>query len=273
MDNSDDETISHIKDVELMILKDFARICDENNIEYYLIYGTQIGAIRHKGFIPWDDDIDVILFRQDYEKFLKVMEKNPNDKYTIFDSRYNDEYFFQFGRMSLNDTYWAEYWDKQVSFKLGIHIDLFILDNLPDNEFRRKLFIQRCYYMARLYSISVLKFDNYSNGINLILNCVHSIFGLLNLTPSYFHNKLSKLFRKYEDNSGKYVTDLTLMERVTFMRDDFKPPKKAKFEDMDSYIPNNDFNTLSPIYEDYMKLPPKEERVAHVLNKIDFGKY
>ena len=270
---SDEDTLQHIKDVELMILKDFARICDENNIEYYLIYGTQIGAIRHQGFIPWDDDVDVILFRDDYEKFLKVMEENPSEKYTIFDSRYNDEYFFQFGRMSLNGTYWAEYWDKQVSFKLGIHIDLFILDNLPDNKFKRKLFIQRCYYVARLYSISVLKFDNYSKVVNLILNGVHGIFGLLNLTPSYFHKKLFKLFRKYEDSSGKYVTDLTLMQRVTFLRDDFKPPKKAEFEDMNSYIPNDDFNTLTPIYGEYMELPPEEDRVAHILNEIEFGKY
>lgn len=270
---NDEDTLQHIKDVELMILKDFAKICEDNNIDYYLIYGTQIGAIRHQGFIPWDDDVDVILFREDYEKFLKVMEDNPHDKYTIFDSRYNKEYFFQFGRMSLNGTYWAEYWDEQVSFKLGIHIDLFILDNLPNNKFKRKLFIQRCYFVARLYSISVLKFDNYSKWLNLLLNCVHNLFRIFGFTPNYFHNKLSRLFRKYENNDGKYVTDLTLMEKVTFLKSDYKPSKKVKFEDMETYIPNNDFNTLTPIYGDYMQLPPKEKRVAHVLNEIDFGNY
>ena len=62
---SDDETLKHIQDVELLILKDFIEICDENNIEYYLFFGTEIGAVRHEGFIPWDDDIDVILFRDD----------------------------------------------------------------------------------------------------------------------------------------------------------------------------------------------------------------
>ena len=69
----DEDEINHIKEVELMILKDFIEICDKNCIEYY---GTQIGAIRHQGFIPWDDDVDVMLFREDYEKFLKVMEDN-----------------------------------------------------------------------------------------------------------------------------------------------------------------------------------------------------
>ena len=273
MDKTDDETINHIKEVELMILKDFVNICEDNNIEYYLIYGTQIGAIRHQGFIPWDDDVDVIMFREDYEKFLKVMEDNPNEKYTIFDSRYNNEYFFQFGRMSLNGTYWAEYWDKQVSFKLGIHIDLFILDCLPDNKLKRKLFIQRCYILSRLYSISVLKFDNYSKLFNLILNMAHSLFAVFHLTPGYFQKKLYRLFRKYESESGEYVTDLTLIEKVTFKKDDYKPPKKAKFENYQFNIPNNDDNTLIPIYGDYMELPPEEERVSHVLNEIDFGKY
>lgn len=272
-DNSTDGVLKHIQDVEFMILKDFVEICEENDIEYYLIYGTQIGAIRHQGFIPWDDDVDIIMFREDYEKFLKVMEENPDDKYTIFDSRYNSEYFFQFGRMSLNDTYWAEYWDEQVSFKLGIHVDLFILDNLPNNKFKRWIYIQRCYFMARLHSISVLKFNNYSKPVNLILNALHKCLNILNFTPDYFQKKLLKLFTKYESNDGEYVTDLTLMEKVSFLRSDYKPPKKSNFENIEFNIPNDDFNTLTPIYGDYMQLPPEEKRVAHILNEIDFGKY
>ena len=269
----DEDVINHIKEVELMILKDFVEICDKNDIEYYLIYGTQIGAIRHQGFIPWDDDVDVLLFREDYEKFLKVMEGNPSEKYTIFDSRYDEEYFFQFGRMSLNGTYWAEYWDSQVSFKLGIHIDLFILDNLPDNTIKRWLFIQKCYVLARLYSVSVLTFDDYSKIFSFLLNLTHKFLRTFGFGPKYFQKKLYKLFTKYNSNNGEYVTDLTLKERVIFKRTDFKPPKKALFEGIEMNIPNDDYNTLTPIYGDYMQLPPEEERVNHVLNKIDFGKY
>lgn len=267
------DEIDHIKEVELMILKDFIEICEKNDIEYYLIYGTQIGAVRHQGFIPWDDDIDVILFREDYEKFLKVMEENPNEKYTIFDSRYDNEYCFQFGRMSLNGTYWAEYWDSQVSFKLGIHIDLFILDNLPDNKFKRWFFIQRCYILTRLYPIAVLKFDNYSAPVNFALNLAHKLFRTLGFGPKYFEKRLYDVFTKYNSNSGEYVTDLTLIERPEFKRTDYKPPKKALFEGIEMNIPNNDDNTLIPIYGDYMQLPPEEDRVAHILNEIDFGKY
>lgn len=269
----DDEEINHIKEVELMILKDFIEICEKHDIEYYLIYGTQIGAIRHQGFIPWDDDIDVILFRKDYEKFLRIMEENPNEKYTIFDSRYNEEYFFQFGRMSLNGTYWAEYWDKQVSFKLGLHIDLFILDNLPDNKLKRWIFIQRCYYLTRLHSISVLTFDNYSKILNSVLNIAHKFLNSFGFGPKYFQKRLYNLFNKYNSKDSEFVTDLTLIERPTFKRTDYKPPKKALFEGIEMNIPNNDDNTLIPIYGDYMQIPPEEERFNHVLNEIDFGKY
>ena len=268
-----DNVLSHLQDVELMILKDFVKICEDNNIEYYLIYGTQIGAIRHQGFSPWDDDIDIIMFRKDYEKFLKVMEENPCEKYTIFDSRYNSEYFFQFGRMSLNETYWAEYWDDQVSFKLGIHIDLFILDNLPDNKLKRQIYLHCCFIYSRFYSLSVLKFYKFSKIVNLSLNIIHDLLNLFKINDKYFQKKLSKLFRKYESEPGQYVTDLTLRERVVFKRSDYKPPKKSKFEDHIFNIPNNDDNTLMPIYGDYMQLPPKEERVGHILNEIDFGKY
>ena len=133
----DEDTLQHIKDVELLILKDFIEICDENNLDYFLFFGTEIGAVRHQGFIPWDDDIDIAMFRDEYEKLLEIMEEKRSDKYTMLDSRYNEEYFFQFGRMSLNNTHWGEFWDKYVSFKLGMHVDLFVLDRVPNNKIKR----------------------------------------------------------------------------------------------------------------------------------------
>ena len=88
-----EDTLQHIKDVELLILNDFINICDENNIDYYLFFGTEIGAVRHQGFIPWDDDIDVILFREDYEKFLKVMEEKNSEKFRREAQPHSDRYF------------------------------------------------------------------------------------------------------------------------------------------------------------------------------------
>lgn len=270
---SDDNTLQHIKDVELLILKDFIKICDENNLDYYLFFGTEIGAVRHQGFIPWDDDIDVVLFREDYEKFLKIMEKMDCEKYTVYDIRYNEQYFFQFGRLSLNGTYWAEYWDNQVNFKMGIHIDLFILDKVPNNKFKRLLYMRRCLLLCKLCSISSIKIEECSALINTIVNSLHFLFNKIGLTPKYYQKKLLKLFRKYENRDCEYYADLTMNEQPYFKIEDFKPAKLVKFEDILAKIPNNQEATLGQIFGDYMQLPPEEERVAHILNEIDFGKY
>ena len=79
----DPEQLKHLQGLELMILKDFIKICDENNLKYYIYGGSLLGAVRHKGFIPWDDDIDVIMFRDDYEKFKKIFLSKPNEKYEL----------------------------------------------------------------------------------------------------------------------------------------------------------------------------------------------
>ena len=271
--NDNEETLQHIKDVELLILKDFIDICDENNLDYYLFYGTEIGAVRHQGFIPWDDDIDVVMFRDDYEKFLKVMEEKNSNKYTVFDIRYDENYFFQFGRLSLNGTYWSEYWDKQVPFKLGIHIDLFILDKIPNNNFKRFLYMKRCLVLCKLCSISSIKIEEYPSYVTAVTSFLHVIFNKIGLTPKYFQKKMLKLFRKYENQESKYYADLTLNQQSYFRIEDFKPIKKVKFEDICANVPNNQDATLGQVFGDYMQLPPEEERVGHVLHDVDFGNY
>lgn len=269
----DDSTLQHIQNVELMILKDFIDICDENQLDYFLFFGTEIGAVRHQGFIPWDDDIDVILFREDYEKFLKVMENKKQDKYTVYDIRYNEQYFFQFGRLSLNGTYWAEYWDNQVDFKMGMHIDLFILDKVPNNKIKRFLYMRKCLYLCKLCSISSIKVEEGSVLVKTIANSLHTVFNMIGLTPKHYQKKLLKLFMKYSDNDCEYYADLTMNEQPYFKMEDFKPAKKVKFEDIYAKIPNNQEATLGAIFGDYMQLPPEEDRVAHILNEIDFGDY
>ncbi|AMD17757.1 hypothetical protein TL18_06840 [Methanobrevibacter sp. YE315] len=273
MEAHDDETLQHIKDVTLLILKDFKEICEENNLKYYLWFGTEIGAVRHQGFIPWDDDIDIVMFREDYEKFLKIMEEKNCEKYTVLDSRYNEEYFFQFGRLSLNGTHWVEFWDKFVSFDLGMHIDLFILDKLPNNNIKRFFFMRICLILCKFYAISTIKFDEGSKIVQLIVNTLHPIFNVIGLTPSYFQKKLPKLFRKYENKDCKYYADLTLNYLSYFKLSDFEPSKVVQFEDIQATIPNNQDATLGQIYGDYMTLPPEEDRFWHNLHDIDFGEY
>ena len=93
----DEKTLKHLQKVQLMMLKDLIKICDDNNITYFLDSGTLLGAIRHGGFIPWDDDIDIIMFRKDFEKLNSIMDRN-DEKYDFFNVLNENTYFYTWGR-------------------------------------------------------------------------------------------------------------------------------------------------------------------------------
>ena len=96
------EKTSDLRKLQLVLvemLDELVRICDKHNLTYFLVGGTALGAIRHKGFIPWDDDVDVIMFRDDYEKFLRIMESRNDSKYYLVNMENTEDYFFYFSKL------------------------------------------------------------------------------------------------------------------------------------------------------------------------------
>lgn len=122
--NKQEMTLQEIKETELGILKKFDKICRENGLEYSLAFGTMIGAVRHNGFIPWDDDIDVLMKRDDYEKLLNLQYEDNN--YEIKSYRYSKNYFYPFSKMIDKSTYIYEDWRAEKD--MGVYIDIFPLD-------------------------------------------------------------------------------------------------------------------------------------------------
>ncbi len=273
--NYDNNTLKHLQKLELMILKDFIQICEDNNINYFMCGGSLLGAIRHRGFIPWDDDVDVIMLRPDYEKFVEIYNKHPLEKYDLLTPENTTDYFLLFSKLVLNGTKFEEWWDKQVNFNLGIFMDIFILDTAPNNKIIQKLHIYKVRILNRLISISTLKYENYPKMTQIIVNSLHSIFKFLKISPNYFKKKTIKLLKKYEDTNSNYVFDVaaTLFPPI-HLKNDYMPPKKIKFEDTIVNIPNNYKAILKRTYGDnYMTLPPKEERYNHITYNLDFGIY
>ena len=129
----DNITLKKLQNVELEILKDFIKLCDKHNIDYFGIAGTGIGAIRHKGFIPWDDDIDIALRRNDYDKFIKVVKEELSDKYTILNAEENENYPLMTTRMMKKGTKFREYALKDIDCELGIFLDIYSFDNISDD--------------------------------------------------------------------------------------------------------------------------------------------
>ena len=132
----DDGTLKHLQKVQIQILKDYIKICEDNNITYFVYGGTLLGTMRHKGFIPWDDDIDVIMFREDYDKLNEILEKDLDEKYRFFNVLNEDTYHYTWARLTLKNTLFAEWWWNQVDYTPNIFSDIFILDNVPNNKIK-----------------------------------------------------------------------------------------------------------------------------------------
>ena len=118
---------------ELKILEKIDEICKKNNINYFLIGGTLLGAVRHKGFIPWDDDIDVGMLREDYEKFINVCLKNGalGKDYYLHCNESDNDYFIPFIKVKKNNTTFAEKNIENINTHKGIFLDIFPYDNVP----------------------------------------------------------------------------------------------------------------------------------------------
>ena len=109
MKEYDDETLSQLHEVQIEILDEFVKICEKHQLSYSLVGGTLLGAIRHKGFIPWDDDIDVGLLREDYDKFIKIAKEELSDKYYLDCFEYNKDYYLPFAKIKKNNTIFNEH--------------------------------------------------------------------------------------------------------------------------------------------------------------------
>ena len=144
------EQLKHLQSILLLMLIEFDRVCRENDLKYYLCGGTLLGAVRHKGFIPWDDDVDVLMPRDDYEKLLALKSGIFNDDMFI-ESNENDSYYGHvFAKLMLPGTLNSENFTENVKCKKNIYIDIFPLDYTTSNKFKTALQNKMCLLYSRL---------------------------------------------------------------------------------------------------------------------------
>lgn len=272
----DEETLKHIQDVQLMILKDFIEICEKNNIEYMAYGGTLLGAVRHNGFIPWDDDIDIIMMSEEYEKFIEVMSFQSNEKYSIYSMENTDEFYLFLTKLSLNGTEFHVDWTRQTKFKLGICLDIFVFDDVPDNKVKRFVYYTKIKLIRGMLDVFIIDLNkNYPSTLKKIITVFGSFFmKLFRITPSkikdYYKKTVSSANNKgyssvYENIAQTYTEPIP--------KEILHPLKKVPFESIEINVPHDYDTFLTVLYGDYMTLPPVEERKAHPHDYIDFGKY
>ena len=270
----DEETLKHLQQVEFKILKYFIEICEEHDLTYFLYAGTLLGAIRHQGFIPWDDDIDVIMFRQDFEKLNEILEKDIDEKYRFFNVLNEETYHYTWGRLTLKNTLFKEWWGDQVDYTPNIFIDIFILDNVPRNKFKKFFHKWTSFSLNMLTSYAILKYKNDSKIKEIIQHTIYYILKVLPISSNTLKKKCVDSFSKYQHEDCDEVCDFPSenMMQMSF-KTDWIPLKRAKFEDIEANIPNNYDKILRMDFNEYMELPPEESRFNPAPEEIDFGEY
>lgn len=269
-----DDELNHLKQLELTVLEYVIQLCEENNLKYYLFYGTALGAIRHEGFIPWDDDVDIVMFREDYEKLLEIMDKELDPRFGVLNSKKEEEYILPFTKVFLKETRFEEWWVKHVSYNIGIFIDIFPLDNIPNNKFKFKIQFYKSRVIEHILLNYIIKIKTKSQINTLLHSLIHATLNNIPISLEYWKKMYLKTMIKYNDIETDYVTEYYARYGIiSFNKKDFNPSKKVKFESLSANIPKNYDKILTQLYGNYMELPPTDERYNHTPEVLDFGKY
>ena len=246
------------------MLKYIDDICRKNDIKYSLIGGSLIGAIRHKGFIPWDDDIDIILDYSNYNKLLNVLEKKHDENYEIFIPLKKKGYSMPFAKLIYKKTslQHAHCIDKVEGY--GLYLDIFCYANIPNDYNLRKEFFKKLLHLNGFLARIKLNYNNPNFSLKakrLIKNTIIKMVGY-----NYFLKKQIKHFTKYALEETDYVIlnyPVYGLEKDQQKSEYIKEYIDATFEDITVMIFKNYDAILRNTFGDYMQLPPENERVAH----------
>lgn len=257
----------------LEILKEVSDFCTAHQIRYYLAYGTLIGAIRHKGFIPWDDDIDIHVPRPDYDRLIALFNKSKHDKNLVAVTPNNSKSRFTFTKICDMDTLKIEHGiNYEGRTPLGIDIDVFTLDGQPDDE------VEYHKYFSKKHKLYLLHLILIHDGLNCgwkmkiaskSLQFVNFIAG--GRIMKFLLCSIDKMNRLYPYEDSQYVgaaASLYNYKNDRVKRVYFETSISVTFEKHQFLAPNGYHQILTAYYDDYMQLPPEENRVSHHVNKI-----
>lgn len=255
--------------IALEMLKVIANICEENNIDYFLAWGTLIGAVRHKGFIPWDDDVDILMPREDYNKFLKIF-LNVTNNYDIYSVNNTDRYYISLSRIIDNTTIIiGEKKSNEDQKDCGIFIDIYPLDFVGNNEIEIKKYFKKHMKYEWLMEMAEQKHFRKSKKLGVFSFFKYPIYMYSRFKGyKYFYNKMEILANNNNDKNAKfccscYGTGGVLAEKLIYPSEWFKDYEYCNFEDSVFRIPKYYHEILCKVYGDYMKLPPQSERIGH----------
>lgn len=257
----------------LEIFEAFVAVCEKHHLRYYLIGGTCLGAVRHKGFIPWDDDIDVGLPREDYEKFIQLQDEFKDTPYFIQTWKSDPKYLYGYAKLRNSNTTYIENFYKFFQFNQGLWIDIFPIDGFsktikPAKKFAPKV-ISTWAHVYLSYPFGMRrKFSKKTFFKDLLINLFFA-WPCWFLNIGHYQNRIvDRRVKKINFEDAKLVGLFfgTNPKKEAMPKELFDGYSIAEFEGMKVHVVTDCDKYLSLLYGDYMKLPPIEKQVGHHYN-------
>lgn len=261
-----DNDLKEIQHIILDIFREVDKICERNNLRYFAIGGTCLGAVRHKGFIPWDDDLDIAMPRKDYEAFIKIAEKELPHNLSLLIPKQAKYYECTFAKVQdVNTTFIQDIAKPHPERYTGVYIDIMPLDGLPDDVKERKKHFLKLKINFLCNAHRKCKSGDLHTGIKRVLGYL-TAFAAWCRTPfdwTYYYKKYEEECKKYDFEKSDYTSYAWSLRasKLVFPTKDFEDYVMLPFEDYHMRCPIGYEDFLQIMFGDYMKLPPKEEQV------------
>lgn len=257
--------MDEIQKISLEVLKFVTDICKKEGLSYFLAYGTLIGAVRHKGFIPWDDDVDILMPRNDYQKLIKYMIQNKEKlkPFQLFNADTHDDYPYMISRISNID--YPIVVDNEKAYGLGIFVDIIPLDGVGSDIKNATEIAEKAKKLSSLYFLSTReKFskDNTKSTFKMCLKAPAFAYAKL-MGKNYFRKKLENLMRMNDYSNSDFVTCVvwsTYGKKEIYKKSYFEETIVLPFDKYEFNAPKAYDKVLRKLYGDYMKLPREEDR-------------
>lgn len=281
MYSDENKELNKLQKELLSMMKEIDKICKENKIEYFILGGTFIGAVRHTGFIPWDDDIDIAMDRKNYDKFLNIVKEKLPSNMKLY--HYKEEEAFAHWAKIVNTDFKIIEKYYNIEDEKYLFIDIFPFDNVPEAFIRKMFFKIEIYFKTKKIRIAKRIYLSDKYNIKFENKVKNMLLKLCNIKVLKNHFELQKVLEEYDALISKYKKkntklianlcvnyDFDKIYRELFVKDRIKEIVDYDFEDTKLRgIKNYDY-LLGQTFRDYMKLPPKEEQVSkHFVKLID----
>lgn len=258
--------------LQLELLEEVDRICVKHHISYSVEGGTLLGTIRHKGFIPWDDDVDIAMVRSEYLKFCEVCKKElDTEKYFLQNHDTDPEYRWGYAKVLRNDTSFIRYGQEHLKMRRGVYVEIFPMDGIPESPIQKSLFnfLRLCCRKIMYSEVGKVSCEKIGKRWG---------FRVLNLIPiDAAFAVLDFLARRYDEKKASYVTCLSFPDcwvkgEKGFKREYYLETKRMLFEGKEVNVPQKEIELLVVLYgKDYMVPPPEKDRGTHIpCSSFDF---